>query len=173
MAMYVTELAADIPEAISGAARGDGDTMQVLVESYVNWILDTELNDVNYYSVECNDRELVTAKEYQAKIEPYPDLLKYTRYGWRYDPCRVWGRKQNLNLSKDPVRSSIPTLILSGRNDPITPWQWGAEVSSAMPNSYHFVYEKTAHSVLDSNDCALQTSRGFIHEPGQMPDNDC
>jgi pimeloyl-ACP methyl ester carboxylesterase len=45
----------------------------------------------------------------------------------------------------DPVRSGIPTLLVSGRLDPATPPEWGAEAARTLPNSAHVVFRYAAH----------------------------
>ncbi|MEZ5966273.1 MAG: alpha/beta fold hydrolase [Planctomycetota bacterium] len=39
----------------------------------------------------------------------------------------------------EPVRVDVPTLLLSGTHDPVTPPRWGAEAASHLPNSLHIV----------------------------------
>ena len=45
-----------------------------------------------------------------------------------------------------PVRSNVPTLILSGLIDPVTPPEWGELIHNNLPNSVHLVIP-TAHDI--------------------------
>ena len=53
--------------------------------------------------------------------------------------CESWPRGCLPAGYRDPVRSSVPVLILSGQFDPATPPRWGAEVAKHLPNSRHVV----------------------------------
>ncbi len=48
-----------------------------------------------------------------------PALLNFVLS--RYSVCQFWGMKPVPAVQKEPVRSSIPTLILQGEFDPVTP----------------------------------------------------
>ena len=47
----------------------------------------------------------------------------------------------------EPVRSDIPTLILSGTLDPVTPLEWGEEVARQLTNARHLVVNGGGHGV--------------------------
>jgi len=173
MAMYSPELLATIPKAIDDAAYGANYRMVPVVMAYADFMLDTNFNDAIYYSVSCNDNGLVTEEAYNAEIRRYPWLKDYHKYDWRYDACKNWSTAANKNLSVEPVSSTIPTLILSGQYDPITPWQWAKEVHEHLANSFHFVFPGVAHDVLGSDDCALQASRDFLRQPTVLPKQEC
>lgn len=140
---------------------------------YADFMLDREFNDAVYISVECNDNTPISEQAYEAEVRRYPSLKDYHKYNWRYDSCRYWSTGHNKKLTVEPVRSDIPTLILSGQYDPVTPWQWAEEVQKNLPNSFHYVYADAAHAVLWSNDCALKTSRDFLNHTVELPKQTC
>ncbi|RPH53904.1 hypothetical protein EHM82_07675, partial [bacterium] len=45
----------------------------------------------------------------------------------------------------DPVRSTAPTLILTGWLDPATPPEWAVEVNRQLPNSLNVVIRDASH----------------------------
>jgi hypothetical protein len=66
-----------------------------------------------------------------------------------------------------PLQSSVPTLVFSGRYDPITPAQFGDAVLPGLPNSRHVVFARTAHGSFVSNDCAGQIAMAFLDQPAR------
>ena len=50
---------------------------------------------------------------------------------------------------KDPLTLPIPTLILSGEEDPITPPAYGKLVDSQMPNSLHLIGPGQGHGIFN------------------------
>ncbi|MEE2778718.1 MAG: alpha/beta hydrolase [Acidobacteriota bacterium] len=61
----------------------------------------------------------------------------------------------------DPVESAIPTLVLSGDLDPVTPPRWGAEVAATLSNSLHLVAQGVGHGVI-SGACVPGLAADFI-----------
>jgi pimeloyl-ACP methyl ester carboxylesterase len=65
----------------------------------------------------------------------------------------------------DPVKSDVPTLILSGALDPVTPPQYGVEVAKTLANSKHVVAAGYGH-VVSPHACAPRLIAAFIDEAG-------
>jgi pimeloyl-ACP methyl ester carboxylesterase len=59
------------------------------------------------------------------------------------------------------VTANIPTLILSGNLDPVTPPSNGEYVAKSLPNSHHIVVKNTAHIVATST-CANEIVNEFL-----------
>lgn len=59
--------------------------------------------------------------------------------------CAFWPHGRVDAAYYDPVTSSIPTLVLSGELDPITPPVWGDQVAAHLSNSKHVVMPGTGH----------------------------
>ena len=51
------------------------------------------------------------------------------------------------SLQPKPVRSPVPTLILSGGIDPATPPRHGAQVAATLPNARHLIAPQLGHGV--------------------------
>jgi pimeloyl-ACP methyl ester carboxylesterase len=49
---------------------------------------------------------------------------------------------------REPVRSEIPTLLLSGEADPVTPPEWAAAAARSLPNSRQLTLAGQAHGTL-------------------------
>jgi pimeloyl-ACP methyl ester carboxylesterase len=53
--------------------------------------------------------------------------------------CEFWPRSAVPKNYGDPVSVDVPTLLLSGTLDPVTPPRWGDEAASHLPRSLHLV----------------------------------
>ncbi len=75
--------------------------------------------------------------------------------------CSVWPKAPRPDAWFEPVHSDIPTLLLSGRLDPVTPPAWGALAAQTLTNSRHLIAPQGAHTIV-SHTCANKLSTQFI-----------
>jgi len=75
--------------------------------------------------------------------------------------CAAWPRGEIPAGFKDPVRSDVPVLLLSGETDPVTPPNYGEEVAAGLTNSLHLIAPGAAHNVLPRG-CMTRIAEGFI-----------
>lgn len=61
------------------------------------------------------------------------------------DACAEWPAEKVPASFLEPVRSSVPVLILAGENDPTTPLEWARKVSATLPASRLLVVPGGAH----------------------------
>jgi pimeloyl-ACP methyl ester carboxylesterase len=73
--------------------------------------------------------------------------------------CEIWPRSRLPEDFGDPVSEDIPTLILSGDLDPVTPPRWGEEVASHLPRSLHII-APGAHGV--GGTCIISLRKAFL-----------
>lgn len=64
---------------------------------------------------------------------------------------------------RDPVRSAVPTLVLSGELDPVTPPRWGETTLESLPNGRHIVVPGLAHGT-SSMGCVPGLIDEFLRE---------
>lgn len=81
--------------------------------------------------------------------------------------CRIWSLKKAPKAATTAVSADIPTLIVSGRIDPITPPAWGEAVHRALPNSRHLVVRHLSHESdgLIGVECLDQLFEDFVANP--------
>jgi len=77
--------------------------------------------------------------------------------------CEFWPRGKVDESFYEPVTSDIPTLVLSGEVDPITPPTWGEQVAATLSKSKHVVIAGTGHTA-GSTGCGQRLMREFIEE---------
>lgn len=67
--------------------------------------------------------------------------------------CEAWKIPSVDDSFSDPIKSDIPTLILSGKLDPATPPHWAAMIEEGLKNSLHLISPFATHGVA-SQTCA-------------------
>ena len=77
--------------------------------------------------------------------------------------CTFWPRGKVDESFYEPVQSAIPTLVLSGEVDPVTPPSWGEQVAATLSNSKHVIIGGTGHTA-GGTGCGQRLMREFIEE---------
>ena len=75
--------------------------------------------------------------------------------------CEFWPKGAVEPAFYEPVTSNIPTLVLSGEADPVTPPVWGEQIAKTLPASKHVVIPGTGHTA-GGTGCGLRIIRNFI-----------
>lgn len=159
--VYLPEVASLLPDALGQAAEGDFAPLYAAA-SWLTMGLVDQLNAALYYSVTCaEDVPRISPAEREAKLNG----LRSRQLAQRgLAACAVWSTGQAAPDSATPVISDVPTLILSGGLDPVTPPAYGAEVARTLRNSRHIVAAGYGHNV-SPHACAPRLIAAFIDEP--------
>ena len=77
--------------------------------------------------------------------------------------CSVWPKYQPSNEFYQTVTADIPTLILSGELDPVTPASNGEKSHVNLPNSHHIISKNNAH-IVASTTCGITIVNEFLEK---------
>ncbi|HYB94767.1 MAG TPA: alpha/beta fold hydrolase [Vicinamibacterales bacterium] len=89
------------------------------------------------------------------------------------DACAFWPRGSIDASFYEPVKSDIPTLVLSGEIDPVTPPSWGEQAAAHLSNSKHIIIPGTGHTA-GGTGCGQRLMREFIEKgSAQNLDTSC
>jgi pimeloyl-ACP methyl ester carboxylesterase len=128
-----------------------------------------------YYSIIC--REEVPPNSYQAAHELAADLPSQIQENYvskvLFTLCESWTSGQVDPAEKKPVVSNLPTLVLTGQYDPITPPPYNKQVADSLSNSYFFEIPGIGHGAMRGDECALEIALQFLDDPGSEPDASC
>jgi pimeloyl-ACP methyl ester carboxylesterase len=130
-----------------------------------------------FYSIECGeDMAFTTSHDLEASVQGLPPqirpaLLDFGLY--RFSVCQFWGTKPVPAVQKEPVTSTIPTLILQGEYDPVTPPANGMLVAKTLSKSYFFLFPGVGHGVSSSSSCPDDITNAFLENPTEKPDASC
>ncbi len=83
--------------------------------------------------------------------------------------CALWPRGEIPEGYHEPVAVDVPTLLLSGALDPVTPPRWAEEVAQHLPKHLHVVLAEGHHGFggLSNGECIAEIMSRFL-ETGQV-----
>ncbi len=82
-----------------------------------------------------------------------------------FDLCELWQAGTPPPLENEPVVSDIPTLVMAGEYDPITPPEWGENAAEYLTNAAFVEFPAVGHAASVSGDCPLAVATAFIDDP--------
>lgn len=83
--------------------------------------------------------------------------------------CKEWTVTPPDPRENLPVISDLPTLVLAGEGDPITPPDWGRMVAGDLSHAYFHEFPRNGHWVARSSPCAVQMALAFWENPSVDP----
>lgn len=181
--LHVMRLGGDdigrLPDTIARAARGDYAALRAFAEDLEQsegGIIDAPIEEMAglYYSIECRettafldaaarDRAIAAAGIYGlvARANTAPAL------------CPVWRVPAAHSAEKQPVHSAIPTLLLSGSYDWLTPPAWAEAARRHLSNARHVEFRAMGHAVTANDDCAEALLAQFVDSPDPAREPAC
>ncbi|MBI1278672.1 MAG: alpha/beta fold hydrolase [Anaerolineaceae bacterium] len=176
-ALYATEILSELPKTIYDVHNGETGFLSLWTQLEL-----TQLDVVSVgmnYAVQCTE-ELAfdTTSSIEAVLAKInPKLRGFARRNGIDDTqiglCSAWNTTKPNPIENEPVKSDIPTLVVSGEYDPITPPQYGQETAATLSNSYFFEFPGAGHGVIPSSECALSIAQAFLKDPNTKPDSAC
>lgn len=175
LSLYATDLLPQMPAAIYEAKSG-GTT---LLTQFYNEVAFTEdaISRGLWYSVECtDDAPFVTPRDVDAAEQTFAPPLRAAdvfNLQTRLSVCQFWDVKPAAATEKQPVVSAIPTLVLEGEYDPITPPSNGDLAAKTLSQSYTLLFPGTGHGVGFGAMCPKSIVLAFWDTPTQQPGSSC
>jgi pimeloyl-ACP methyl ester carboxylesterase len=175
--LYFAQTIPALPQAIYDVYNGDYGLMNQLSSTKLA-LLDLTSRGM-MLSVFCTDDLIDRAPEDLLNIRAAlprqlvssvdPEfLIEYGGFGM----CKNWPVEEADAWVKEPLVSDIPTLVLEGEFDPVTPPEYGQLVAGYLSNSYFFELPGVGHDVL-ANVCAREIAGDFLENPNLIPDTKC
>lgn len=118
--------------------------------------LSTSISYGMYYSVLCAE-----------DVPYYPDIMEETGTYLAYDQalvrsiCARWPHEPVPDAFHQPLRAEVPTLLVSGEVDPVTPPVYAERVAAGLPNSLNVVVPQMGHGNLHQG-CLPLLIRDFL-----------
>lgn len=158
--------------AYSGGSGDDDDWDEEEDELYA-----LSDSDAVYNSVECIEEipfnRLSAAETLSQNIpDPFLDGLLYYVID-QFEICEVWEVTPAAEIETQPVVSDIPTLVLAGEFDPITPPVWGEAAVSTLSRSQLVIVPGAGHSLIDAGPCPSGLGVAFLNDPTAPLDTAC
>ena len=131
-----------------------------------------------YFSVECSeDWAFSTPNDAKAaEKDALPELAKDNDISVQanFTLCQKWNVKKADAAQHALIKSDIPTLVLEGQFDPVTPPAYGQAVAQNLSKSFYVEFPFQGHSqAVPGNACSLAILSGFFAHPTAKPDSTC
>jgi pimeloyl-ACP methyl ester carboxylesterase len=174
--LYETELLANLPMLIYQANQGD---FEMLSRIYGLLLVEIPLISRGMsLSVQCNEEVAFSSLEgFRKTLSEYPEmtpLFSFSTLGeMGYQICQDWNSGQADPIENEPIHGQVPTLILAGEFDPITPPEWGLQVKQSLDKSYYYEFPGVGHGASTVEGCPRQITLDFIQDPTRALDSAC
>ncbi|HEX7671892.1 MAG TPA: alpha/beta hydrolase, partial [Polyangiaceae bacterium] len=127
---------------------------------------DSVVDEATYLSVICAEEApfssaAALAEKSQTIPEPWRRWVTPERI---FDACAIWDVPSAPALENDAVTNPIPTLVLSGGFDPVTPPAYGALAARTLPRSQFITLSDQAHASSISP-CGKTLTHAFLQDP--------
>ena len=172
-ALYDTALIPKLPKVIYQFAHHDYSQAAAVSEA-ANAALGSDSVGM-FYSVGCSESTLTpqAISTSVQMVEPETRHYFLTSLEADYANCQLWHVQPVSAAQRQPVTSSIPTLILAGEYDPATPPAYGKLAAQTLTRSSFFLFPGTGHGVVGRNFCSTSIFRSFLERPTEKLDTTC
>ena len=178
-AAWLAVWSGNVPDLVAGAVASDDpaawtSAMQVVLDIFVADYGDSSLLMAD--AVECRDRGGALGRDAidAAAVErpEFSSVFQYATYVGHGITC------DRLDVGTiegwtDPLVSDLPTLVVAGRWDAVTPPAWGEALLDGLPNGRFFEYPGLAHGTYAVTDCSESISHQFLADPTGEIDSSC
>lgn len=169
--MYSSSFIPAVPQIIDDATRND---FRVLERVLPLIVFDRTFSLGMHYAVICAEDADFTPEDAPLQgVRPFIALDGRRSLEGYLERCNIWQVDQLAPVVDEPVSSDIPTLVLSGRFDPITPPEFGDVVARTLSRAYVYTFPDTGHGAVGSSACADTILKAFLDNPSQPPDSSC
>ncbi|MFN8473183.1 MAG: alpha/beta fold hydrolase [Anaerolineae bacterium] len=169
--MYPSELLGALPKMIHDASEG---RFTLPAQVWPLLLFDRTMATGMYFSVVCAEDGNFRVEDAQLdKLPPEIAAPQESQLRSILDVCQGWKAPPLPPAALAPVVSEVPTLLLSGRFDPITPPSYAAAAASSLRQPYRYTFPWGGHGAFSSNTCATRLVQSFLSDPTAPPDASC
>lgn len=175
-AFYQTDVIPWLPEIITEAAKGNVEPANLMLS---NSLINDAFSSVGmHFSTRCADETPFTSLEaIAASIAASPLFSRIQDPAGTYaqdafETCAVWDVEPSPPVENEPVRSDIPTLVLAGEYDPVTPPPHGMAVAANLSKATFVEFPAVGHGIILEGDCAKSIINAFL-DGEDAPDTSC
>lgn len=174
--LYDSTIVPILPQMMTAASNGDTSAYSQAVGRLVaqQGVISLGMN----HAVQCHEELPFTRRgTIQTAYAAHPELQAYLDYGLDvesiFDVCAAFAVGAAPLDANNGVVSAVPTLILAGRFDPITPPHWGQQVQRNLAHSTYIEFPTLGHGVTNGRECPQHIAAAFFIDPLVQPDTTC
>ncbi|MEP7358389.1 MAG: alpha/beta hydrolase, partial [Anaerolineales bacterium] len=171
-AFYISDLIPLLPEVIHRADKGNYSALEPIVSLTAfdrTWMVGM------YWSVYCAEDS-----NFDPATITYPDVRPQLSKDQAevnraiQSLCQAWRVRDLAPALNQPVVSGVPTLVLNGRFDPITPPANGILAAQTLSTSTVITFPTTSHGAFPAGDpCISKLISAFVDQPQLVVDTKC
>lgn len=167
--LYSRDAAGILPHFIESVHERRADRLAPLTESMFTRMLKFSFGA--HLAIECRDRPRLRNDPAPLPAGVPAELDAFNFFEGHYAVCPGWGELGEGPLL--PEGSQIPTLVLSGDLDPITPPSFARQVAAALPRAQLLDLPFVGHGVARSSPCAGEIAAAFLDDLTEDLDRAC
>ncbi|MEQ4717412.1 alpha/beta hydrolase [Nonomuraea sp. B19D2] len=160
-----------LEQAAAAAIKGDGRTLLTLADSYTGRKADGTYTTsmTSMQAISCADTtERLTAAE-AAEINDRVEKTFPILAAEGSAPCAHWAVRGDDAARHIDATGSGPIVVIGGRGDPATPYQWATRLTAQLKTGVLVTYEGEGHGAYLTGDaCVLRTVDAYVLE-GKVP----
>jgi pimeloyl-ACP methyl ester carboxylesterase len=174
--LYDSRLRYLLPGQIYAASQGDYTAFDQARASMLR--LASLASRGMMFSVQCHEELAFSSPAaFQEELALHPETAEmYANSivgGLAYRACELWDAGQAEASANQPVYSDVPTLVMTGEFDPITPPAWGRRAAGTLENAFLYEYPGIGHGSSLAADCPTGMMVAFLQDPNSPPDEKC
>ena len=147
------------------------------VRELLKWFWREVQSEGVYFSTECQEdvpfQSVASVESRSRTLQPVIGDFAVATSRDQFSACRAWRVPRADALETEAVTSDVPTLILAGSFDPITPPRWGRVAGRSLSRSHFFEVPNAAHGVFLSGECPVAMVSEFLNTPLRPPNASC
>ncbi len=178
--LYDDERLKKIPALIDSLEKRQVDVYNSIFDGGTEFDFEIPDSDAMYYAVVCRDMMSLSSLGELGAILRAPTAV-YARglsiyVGGYFDNCSAFNTEIAPATLRQPISSDVPTLLISGRFDPVTPPEYAAKVAQNLKNAKLLEFTAGGHGNAASEAryaCGIGLMRTFIRDPNAVLDMSC
>jgi len=173
-AFYDRQQIEALPSIISAVSAGNTAVLKPLLRLTLDQYSIDGVSLGNYLSVECHDEFPFNSREAVVRGSARTPLFrKFALATLPLAACPSWPAGAAAAQERLPVRIPVPTLILAGVLDPVTPPPPPNFAKKWLPNSFAVNFADAGHGVLAADACASRLTERFLADTRHRPIHGC
>jgi pimeloyl-ACP methyl ester carboxylesterase len=163
--------AALVPEAVAALRRGDNRIVKQFAEDLEEddgGLLETNAQQFGglFNTIECRETWAVVDQKARERAIRTGGLFGLTAQLSKLPAfCPAWRVPVAPAGERQPVSEPVPTLLMSGGYDWLTPAAWGNDAAVHLPVSRHVIFRSQGHGVSSQDQCAARLRDEFFDAP--------
>jgi pimeloyl-ACP methyl ester carboxylesterase len=166
---------AEMPELLRAARDSDQHALEAVVADLAaSYSGPNYFSEGKYFAVDCAEEVPFTdAARIRADIAAHPAFANFGMVADDWYVCANWVEPAARPISKAPVMSDVPALVLQGEFDAITSPGSGRLAASRLRRGYYIEFAQVGHKVVDQSVCGQKIAATFFERPNETPSLPC